>query len=300
MRKGQAAGNLMLLVAAIIWGSAFVAQKMGMDHIQPFTFQGLRSLLGSLALLPVILISRQLRTKRGLPPPPGGHFKKLLAGGSLCGATLFVAINLQQFGLVESTAGKAGFLTALYILLVPVYGLFLGHKARASLWMSVLIATAGLYLLSVTGQFTISRGDVLLILCAFAFAAQILLVDHYVLHVDGVMLCAMQFLVCGILSIIAMFVFEQPNFDNIIKAAGPLLYAGVLSSGIAYTLQILAQRTTPPAMASLLMSLEAAFAVITGVLILGEQPTLREIIGSALMFIAILLAQRGQQPREAT
>jgi drug/metabolite transporter (DMT)-like permease len=298
MRKGQGAGNLMLLVAAIIWGSAFVAQKMGMEHIQPFTFQSLRSLMGALALQPVILLGRGLRRKRGLPQPQKGHFKKLLLGGSLCGATLFVAINLQQFGLVESTAGKAGFLTALYILLVPIYSLFLGRKAHPRLWISIVIATAGLYLLSVTGSFTISRGDILLILCAFAFAAQILLVDHFVVYVDGVMLCSMQFLVCGLLSGVAMFAFEQPTLANISAAIGPLLYAGVLSSGVAYTLQILAQRTTPPAIASLLMSLESVFAVLTGMLVLGEQPTVREILGSALMFIAILLAQRGQENRE--
>lgn len=299
MRKKQGAGNLMLLAASIIWGSAFVAQKMGMDHIQPFTFQSLRSLLGSLALLPLILLTRSLRRKKGLPLPSTDHKKQLLTGGSLCGATLFVAINLQQFGLVESSAGKAGFLTALYILLVPIYGLFLGQKAKPSLWLSIAIATAGLYLLSVTGAFTISRGDVLLILCAFAFAAQIMIVDHYAMHVDGVMLCAMQFLVCGALSGIAMFVFEQPSLPGILASLGPLLYAGVLSSGVAYTLQILAQRTTPPAIASLLMSMEAVFAVITGVLVLGEQPTIREILGSALMFLAILLAQRGQEPRAA-
>ncbi|HOQ63624.1 MAG TPA: DMT family transporter, partial [Clostridia bacterium] len=196
-------------------------------------------------------------------------------------------------------AGKAGFLTVLYILTVPIYGLFLGHKPGAALWVAVLIAAAGLYLLSVTERFTIARGDFLLILCAFFFALQIMLVDHFVQKVNGVKLCAMQFLVCGLLSLGAMFLFEQPRADAILRAAGPLLYAGVLSSGVAYTLQILAQRTTPPAIASLLMSLEAVFAVITGVIVLGQVPTLREIIGSALMFSAILIAQRGSPPRDA-
>lgn len=296
MRLRQHTGSLMLLLAAVIWGSAFVAQSMGMDHIQPFTFQALRSLMGSLALLPVIALFGRRDKKAGRQPMPREN-RHLLRGGLLCGLALFVAINLQQFGLVTTTAGKAGFLTALYILIVPIYGLFLGHKPGAALWVAVLIAAAGLYLLSVTERFTIARGDFLLILCAFFFALQIMLVDHFVQKVNGVKLCAMQFLVCGLLSLGAMFLFEQPRADAILRAAGPLLYAGVLSSGVAYTLQILAQRTTPPALASLLMSLEAVFAVFTGMLVLGEMPSLREVIGSALMFLAIIVSQRAEQPR---
>lgn len=297
MQKSRHAGSLMLLLAAVIWGSAFVAQSMGMDHIQPFTFQAVRSLLGTLALLPVILISDRINKRNGRPSKDKDQGRQLLAGGTLCGVVLFLAMNLQQFGLVETTAGKAGFLTALYILIVPLYGLFLGHKSRPALWLSVFIAAIGLYLLSVTEQFTVSRGDLLLILCAFFFAGQILLVDHYVMKVNGVKLCALQFLVCGALSLMAMFVFEQPSIPNILSAAGPLLYAGVLSSGVAYTLQILAQRTTPPAVASLLMSLEAAFAVITGILVLGQVPSIREVIGSLLMFGAILVVQLTEKPR---
>ncbi len=298
MKQSRQAGSLMLLVAAVIWGSAFVAQSLGMDHVQPFTFQAVRSLLGALALLPVILLfDWRRKKKRGAAARQ--PLWPLVKGGLLCGAVLFVAINLQQFGLVDNTAGKAGFLTALYILIVPVYGLFLGHRPGALLWVSVVIAAVGLYLLSVTEAFTISRGDVLLILCAFAFALQIMLVDHFVGRVNGMKLCTAQFLVCGLLSLLAMFMFEQPSARGILGAAGPLLYAGVLSSGVAYTLQILAQRTTPPAIASLLMSLEAVFAVITGMLVLGEVPSLREVLGSLLMFAAILLAQRGGQPQPA-
>jgi drug/metabolite transporter (DMT)-like permease len=298
MRLKQHTGSLMLLLAAIIWGSAFVAQSIAMDHIRPFTFQALRSLMGSLALLPVIALFGRRDKKAGRQPVPREN-RHLLRGGLLCGLALFAAINLQQFGLVTTTAGKAGFLTALYILIVPIYGLVLGHKPGASLWLAVLIAAAGLYLLSVTERFTIARGDFLLILCAFFFALQIMLVDHFVQKVNGVKLCAMQFLVCGLLSLGAMFLFEKPRADAILRAAGPLLYAGVLSSGVAYTLQILAQRTTQPAIASLLMSLEAVFAVITGVIVLGQVPTAREIIGCALMFSAILIAQRGSPPRDA-
>lgn len=283
----------MLLLAAVIWGSAFVAQTLGMDHIGPFTFQAVRSLMGAVALLPVILIFEKQKKNTGIKHKEAHYQSKdLLLGGTLCGLVLFVAINLQQFGLLYTTPGKAGFLTAMYILIVPIYGLFLKHKPPMSLWVSVLIAAVGLYLLSVTEQFTISLGDILLILCAFAFAGQILIIDHFVEKVNAIKLCSLQFLVCGVLSSIAMFAFEQPKLGAIKDAIGPLLYAGVLSSGVAYTLQIMAQKTTPPALASLLMSLEAVFAVLAGILVLGQVPSMRELAGSALMFIAIVLAQR--------
>lgn len=296
MNRNKGAGSLMLLAAAVIWGSTFVAQSLGMRHIGAFTFQAVRSLLGALALWPVILLNDRI-AKRKEGGARRGDRRALLIGGTLCGLVLFAAVNLQQFGLKETTAGKAGFLTALYILIVPLYGLLFGHRVRPVMWLSVTLAGTGLYLLSVTEAFTVIRGDVLLILCAFAFAAQILLVDHYAVRVSGMKLCAVQFLVCGLLSGIAMFIFESPSAGTILAAAGPLLYAGVLSSGVAYTLQILAQRTTPPALASLLMSLEAVFAVFTGMLVLGEMPSLREVIGSALMFLAIIVSQRAEQPR---
>ncbi len=296
MEKKGKTGSLMLLLAAVIWGSTFVAQSVGMDHIGPFTFQAVRSLLGVTALLPVILLTDRIRKRRERTAAKQ-DIRSLLTGGTLCGLVLFAAVNLQQSGLRETTAGKAGFLTALYILIVPLYGLIFGHKVRPVMWLSVLIARGGLYLLSVTEEFTVLKGDLLIILCAFAFAAQILLVDHYVVRVSGMKLCAVQFLVCGVLSGIAMFIFETPRAGAILAATGPLLYAGVLSSGVAYTLQILAQRTTPPAVASLLMSLEAVFAVLSGMLVLGEMPSMREVIGSALMFAAIITAQRAEAPR---
>jgi drug/metabolite transporter (DMT)-like permease len=296
--KKQGAGSLLLLLAAVIWGSSFVAQIMGMDYIQPFTFQALRSLLGALALLPLILFSDGRRKKKGAEKRPE-EAKDLLIGGTLCGLVLFAAINLQQFGLVYTTAGKAGFLTALYIVIVPLYGLFLRHRVRPRIWVAVVVATLGLYLLSVTETFTINSGDLLLILCAFAFAAQILVVDRFSLKVSGMKLCAFQFLVCGLLSLIAMFIFETPTLSGIRASIGPLLYAGVLSSGVAYTLQIIGQRTTPPAVASLLMSLESVFAVLAGMLVLGEMLTIREGIGSALMFFAIILASFSAAPQPA-
>ncbi len=299
MKQVSARGSLMLLLAAVIWGSAFVAQTLGMDHIGPFTFQAVRSLMGAVALLPVILIFERQKKNTGIKHKEAHYQSKdLLLGGTLCGLVLFVAINLQQFGLLYTTPGKAGFLTAMYILIVPIYGLFLKHKPPMSLWVSVLIAAVGLYLLSVTEQFTISLGDILLIFCAFAFAGQILIIDHFVEKVNAIKLCSLQFLVCGLLSAIAMFAFEQPNLGAIKDAIGPLLYAGVLSSGVAYTLQIMAQKTTPPALASLLMSLEAVFAVLAGILVLGQVPSMRELAGSALMFIAIVLAQRTEPQKQ--
>ncbi|MDI9520488.1 MAG: DMT family transporter [Bacillota bacterium] len=295
VKQTKGTGSLMLLLAAIIWGSAFVAQSMGMDHIGPFTFQAVRSLMGAVALLPVIfLFDKQRKSKPENDKEAHFQTKDLLLGGVLCGLVLFVAINLQQFGLLYTTPGKAGFLTAMYILIVPIYGLFLGNKPPASLWVSVLIAAIGLYLLSVTEEFTISPGDILLILCAFAFAGQIMLIDHFVEKANGIKLCSLQFFVCGLLSLAAMFLFEQPTIASIKSAIGPLLYAGVLSSGVAYTLQILAQKTTPPALASLLMSLESVFAVLAGIIVLGQVPSVRELLGCALMFVAILVAQRAE------
>lgn len=294
-------GSLLLLVASVIWGSTFVAQSLAAGHIRPFTFQFVRSLLGAAALLPaIVLAEKRNKKKKGpapSPAPASGHL--LLKGGLACGAALFVATNLQQFGLEESGAGKAGFITALYILIVPLLGLFLGQKVRPVLWVSVGIAGAGLYLLSIKEGFHIATGDLLLMLCALAFAVQILLVDHYGMRISAMKLCCLQFLVSGLLSGGLMLLFERPEPRRILAAWGPLLYAGVLSSGVAYTLQIFGQRTTPPAIASLMMSLEAVFAVLTAILVLGQMPSPREWLGSALMFGAILLAQRGQSRNPA-
>lgn len=299
VKQGSARGSLLLLLGAIIWGSAFVAQSMGMDHIKPFTFQFIRSLLGCLTLLPYLILNHQKKKRQGQEEANSKAFsrKALYQGGILCGLVLFVANNLQQFGLLTATPGKAGFLTTLYIIVVPLYGLLLGQKVRPLMLLCVALAAVGLYLLSVTAELSIAPGDLLLIGCALVYAVQILLVDHYGVRTDGVALCALQFLVCGLLSGVCTFLFEQPRMHSILAAWGSLLYAGVLSSGVAYTLQILGQRTTPPAVASLLMSLEAVFAVLAGMLVLHQIPSQREIAGSALMFAAILIAQKAQGPR---
>ena len=203
-----------------------------------------------------------------------------------------VAANLQQIGIQYTSAGKAGFITAMYILIVPVLGLFLKKKVPGRIWLCILIAVVGLYLLSVTEGFSsISKGDVYVLLCALAFSFHIMAVDHYAPLVDGVRLSSIQFLICGVLSGILMFLFEEPNLENILNAAVPILYAGIMSCGVAYTLQIIGQKYTRPTIASLIMSLESVFAVLAGIVVLREIPTARETMGCVLMFLAIIIAQ---------
>lgn len=285
-------GSLMLLFCAFIWGSTFVAQSVGMDYIGPFTFQAARSILGSLVLLPFILRGRQKNK------PRSGEFKNLLWGGVLCGLALFVAVNLQQKGLTETSPGKAGFLSALYIIIVPVLGVLRGRHPRPALWISVAIATIGLYLLSVQEGFTVATGDAYIILSALVFSLHILIVDHFSIKVSALELCSLQFFICGVLSSAAAFLFEKPELKPLLSCAIPILYAGVLSSGVAYTLQIVGQRLVSPPVASLIMSLESVFAVISGMVVLGQIPSLREFVGCILMFAAILISQRADQPRE--
>ncbi len=291
----------MLLAAAMIWGCAFVAQSVGMDHMGPFAFQGVRSLLGCLALLPALALKARVRKYHPACGASAGASKgQLLKAGLSCGAVLSLATNLQQLALVETSAGKAGFLTALYILIVPVLGVFMGRKPRPVLWLCVGAALCGLYFLCVTGAFVLARADAYLILCAFVFAAHILLVDRYSPKVDAVSLSCLQFLVSGLLSGLAMLLFEAPpTAAALLSAWAPLLYAGVLSSGLAYTLQIVGQKRCSPTLASLIMSLESVFAMAAGAALLAETPSAREMFGSALMFAAILLAQLSQRPAPA-
>lgn len=292
-------GNLLLLLASLIWGTAFVAQSVGMEHIGPFTFMAARSLIGSLSLVPVILLQSARKKRLGQPVKMSAESRRsLLRGGILCGLLLTVAANLQQAALLYTTTGKAGFLTALYILLVPIAGLFMGRRVLPAVWLAIAVAAIGLYLLSVQSSLTIDPADLLLIACAFVFTGHILAVDHYSPKVSGVALSCLQFLVAGLLSSVMMFLFESPSLPALLASALPLLYVGVLSSGVAYTLQIMGQRLTTPAVASLIMSAEAIFALVGGMLILGERMTEREALGSALMFIAIIGAQLAQIPKK--
>ena len=292
-------GNLLLLLASLIWGTAFVAQSVGMEHIGPFTFMAARSIIGALSLVPVILLQNARKKHLGQPlKMSAGSKRSLLRGGILCGLLLTVAANLQQAALLYTTTGKAGFLTALYILLVPIAGIFMGRRVVPAVWLAIAVAAIGLYLLSVQSSLTINPADLLLIACAFVFTGHILAVDHYSPKVSGVALSCLQFLVAGLLSSVMMFLFESPSLPALLSSALPLLYVGVLSSGVAYTLQIMGQRLTTPAVASLIMSGEAIFALVGGMLILGERMTGREALGSALMFIAIIGAQLAQIPKK--
>ena len=283
MKHRKLVSSLMLIVTALIWGTAFVAQRKGMEYAGPLAFNGVRTLIGSLVLLPVALIFR---------PAKAANLRKTLLAGLLCGLCLFMATNLQQIGLTSTEAGKAGFITTFYIILVPVLGLFLRKKTGAVTWLAVAVALVGLFFLCVKpGEVRIAPGDLLVLGCAFFFAVQILVIDFFVQEVDGVLLSCVQFAVDGVLSLIAAFLFEKPDFPALFRGWIPLLYTGILSCGVAYTLQILGQKNLHPTVASLLMSLESAFAVLGGWLILHERLTRRELLGCALMLAAVLLVQ---------
>ena len=292
MKNGEMKGNILLVITALIWGAAFVAQSVSMDHIGAFTFQGVRSLIGSAVLLPVIFAMKAMKKKKGeYVRPTKADNARLWKAGLVCGVIMAVASNLQQCGLQYTTAGKAGFITALYIVIVPVLSLFMGKRSSLRMWLCVAMALVGLYLLSVTDGFKLSLGDTLVLLCAVAFSFHIMAVDHYASVVDGVKLSCIQFLVSGVISCVLMFIFEDPDISGLLAAALPILYAGVMSCGVAYTLQIVGQKYTRPTMASLLMSLESVFAVLAGMLILHEIPSLREGLGCVIMFAAIIITQ---------
>lgn len=280
----------MLILTAFIWGTAFVAQSVGMDYLGPFTFNGVRSLIGGVALIPCVWILQKLNDKSD-PVTEERNRKDLLIGGISCGVLLFAASSLQQVGIQYTTAGKAGFITAFYIVFVPVLGIFLGKKTGWKVWTAVILALAGLYFLCITEKFTIGKGDIFLFACALVFSLHILVIDYFSPKVEGVKMSCIQFLVCGIISLPFMFLLETPRMGAIVDAAWPLLYAGVLSCGVAYTLQIIGQKNVNPAIASLILSLESCFSVLAGWVILGEKLSVRESIGCILMFAAIILAQ---------
>lgn len=282
----------MLLLTAFIWGTAFVAQSVGMDHLGPFSFNGIRSLIGAVALLPCIWFLNRMNKD---PETDGSEKEKsgkdLITGGVACGVLLFTASSLQQAGIQYTTAGKAGFITAFYIVIVPVLGIFLHKKIQWKVWMAVLLALVGLYFLCITESFSVGKGDALVFLCALVFSVHILVIDHFSPKVDGVKVSCIQFFVSGILSLPFMFVLETPRLVAVAAAWMPLLYAGVLSCGVAYTLQILGQKNVNPAVASLILSMESCFSVLAGWIILGERLSFRESLGCILMFLAIILAQ---------
>ena len=286
--KDKVKGSLCLLIATVIWGSTFVAQSVGLDHIGPFTFQAARCFLAVLILLPVIALLDK-RNKRSFRKQ--WNNPKLWISGIVCGAVVFVAGGLQQVGLVYTTPGKAGFITAMYIVIVPILGLLLKRRPSPLALVSVVIAVAGLYCLSCVGVSDVNVGDILLLGCAAAFAVQITIIDRFVQHIDGFRFNCIQSLVCSLLSGVMMFVTETPQLEAITACWLPLCYAGILSMGIAFSLQIIGQKHLEPTLASLIMSLESVFAVLTGWLILGQWLTFWEGVGCALVFSSVILSQ---------
>lgn len=290
----------LLVLAAFIWGLAFVAQSKGGDAVGPFSFNCIRSFLGFLVLLPTIALLDKMKLTKGAPKTKKDK-KNLIIGGICCGTFLAVASNLQQLGINSGTSvGKAGFLTACYIILVPILGIFFKKKCHWNIWVGVAITVAGLYLLCMTDRISLQKSDVFVLLCALVFAMHILVIDHFSPRVDGVRMSCIQFLVCGILTSIPMIFMEIKGAGGIaqwgqplmsLDAWTPIFYAGICSSGIAYTLQIVGQKDVNPTVASLLMSLESVFAVLAGAMLLHESLSIREISGCVLIFVAIVLAQ---------
>lgn len=297
--KKELRNSLCLILTALVWGVAFVAQRQGGAAAGPYTFNCIRSLIGAVVLLPVIHF---LDGRTAHKPQTRQDRRRLWTGGILCGAVLFVASTFQQMGMYYgTTAGKAGFLTACYILLVPVLGIFVGKKCHWNVWVGILTAVVGLYFLCLTEGFSFYVSDVLVLLCAVCFSVHIMVIDHFSPLVDGVRMSCIQFLVCGVLGLVPMIgveVIHSPGgLQGWMQMFGgwevwiPILYAGVMSCGVGYTLQIIGQNGINPAIASLLMSLESVFSVLAGMLILHETMTGREILGCVLVFGAVIFAQ---------
>lgn len=280
----------MLLVASAIWGSAFVAQRLGAEAMPPAAFTAVRHLLGALVLVPAVVWYD--RSRRITPREGRYRTRSVLVPGAVIGVALFAGSYLQQFGLEYTTAGNAGFITSLYMVFVPLAGRFLGHRISTWAWGGVALATVGLYLLSVREGFAMSLGDTLVLACAVAWTVQILLIDRYAPSLDPLRLAATEFFACGVLATVVALVTETDPFAGTRAAAVPLLYAAVLSTGVAFTLQVLAQRDTKPSTAALIMALESVFAATAGALYLGERMDARSLVGCALMLVGIVAAQR--------
>ena len=287
--------NILLLITAAIWGSAFVAQRVGMEFIGPHTFNGIRFLIGSAVLVPLVIwLSRRLANSdqtedTGKPVKQGGS--GLIWGGVIAGAVLFIGATLQQMGLVYTTAGKAGFITSLYIVLVPIMGIALKQKAGLGIWLGAIIALIGLYLLSITSDFTLEYGDFLMFVGAFFWAGHVLVIGWLAPKYDPLKLSIIQFFVCGLLSMCVALVYETIIWADVMLAMESILYAAIMSTGIAYTLQVVAQQDAKPSHAAIILSGEAMFAVLAGWLILGEILTTRGMVGCALIMVGMLVSQ---------
>ncbi|MBQ8922247.1 MAG: DMT family transporter [Oscillospiraceae bacterium] len=293
-------GMILLLLTALIWGTAFVAQSESMRYVQPFTYNCLRALLGGAVLIPVIFLFRGM--KRGTDAKPADR-RMTVIGGLCCGVMLCIASAFQQAGVAKTTAGKAGFITALYVILVPLIGLFTRKKPPAVIWLCAAAAIAGFGLLCISEDFSLGLGDLLVLCCTLFFALHIITVDFFCERaVDPTAMSCIQFFTAAALHAVGMQLFEEPHFADICAARNQILYAGILSSGVAYTLQIFGQRETPPTLATLVLSLESVFAALSGWLILHERLSLRELLGCALVLAAVIAAQlltAGKQEQNA-
>ncbi len=295
----------LLALSALIWGASFVPQSLGMDHVGPFTFNGVRMLMGGIALLPVIFLLRRFgitkkvdmaellaeRKLAKIEELPWYDRRPQLYGGVFAGLALFLASNAQQYAIQFTTTGKAGFITSLYVVLVPIFGVFLHHKIRFFDWLAVSLALIGLYLLSIKGGFYIDHGDLFLVICAIFYAVHILILNHYSPFVDGVALSSVQFFIVGFLSLIPMYLREVVSWKSLLAAGPSLLYSGLLSSGVGFTLQVIGLQKVPPTQASLISSQESTLSVIFGWLLLNEIMTGRELLGCALMLTGVLISQ---------
>ncbi|MBR5218856.1 MAG: DMT family transporter [Clostridia bacterium] len=296
MNNSKLKGNLLLLLAAFVWGLSFIAQSKGVELVSPIAFIGIRTMLGAVVLAPVIMIIDSGKKKKGVAVQ--GWTKELFIGGTLCGIILFAATVLQTYGMIYTSPGKSGFITALYMIFVPLLSLFSSKKPGVAVWISVVIALGGLYLMCMDSSLTVNYGDILTLICALIFSFHIITIDKFSPKVDGVKLSFLQFFVCGILGILYILIFEKPQLKPILDCWVAIGYAGVFSCGVGYTLQIVGQKYTDPTSASILMSLESVFATLSTVVLValgwqltGGQLSLREILGCVLMFAAILLVQ---------
>jgi drug/metabolite transporter (DMT)-like permease len=290
MNRNVLKSDGLLLLTAVIWGFAFVAQRVGMDHVGPFTFNGIRFALGGLSLLPFIVYRKRQMVFPGKRENTGTAWK-FFSGSMLAGFFLFAGSSLQQVGLVYTTAGNAGFITGLYVVIVPVMGLFWKQQAGTGNWAGAILAAVGLYFLSVTQDLTMGKGDFLVLISAFLWASHVLIIGWLSPKTDSIQLAAFQFAVCSVLSLFTAVVFETIVWDDIMKAMIPILYGGLMSVGVAYTLQVVAQKDAHPAHASILLSLEAVFAAIGGWIILNEMMSFRGLMGCSLMLSGMMISQ---------
>lgn len=287
--SGKIKSDILLLLAAAIWGFAFVAQRVGMDFVGPFTFSAVRFGLGSLVLIPFLFFRKHLAFNQ--LNSTKHERKKIIWLQILLGLLVFGGVSFQQYGLVYTTAGNAGFITGLYVVFVPVAGLFLGQRNHFAIWIGVVLALAGLYFLSVREGFAINFGDYLVFVCAIIWTAHVLVVGHVAPRTDPIRTAIIQFAICSILSWVIAIIFEEIHLESILEALWPILYGGILSVGIGYTLQVIAQQKAHPAYASIILSMESVFAVLGGWILLGEEVTWKILVGCGLMLMGMIVAQ---------